>query len=254
LNPVIVVLIVTAVMAVFLTSLLVASVVKRYREQKILEDFKKRKAAQDAKRERQRFFLKEESALAEDSAQAAVIGKLRKRYDSARKVLKIPPESALVWRKVDIFCLKNCEILHYCWCSNVNLYLFPKWVSIESHLVSGGAGGYIPGDESRFSAVTIPINAIEQWVQLPDKSIGFVYKKRKRGKLEKMRLESAAYMVFQKMPEKEHGYVMKNVYPRSSRQIRAVRNEYRNLKTALKKGEITNEQFYELKMKIILNM
>jgi len=237
-----------------LLSLLVISGVKRYKEQKILAEFEKRKAAQEAKRERQRFFLKEESVSLQDSPQAAIIGQIRKKYDSARKVLKIPPEAALVWRKVDIFCLRNCEILHYCWCSNVNLYLFPKWVSIETGLVSGGALNYIPGDENRFSTVTIPIDAIEQWVELNDKSIGFVYRLRKRGKLEKMQLEPAALPVFQKMPEKEHSYVMKNVYPRSSRQIRAVRNEYRNLKTALKKGEISKEQFDELKMKIILNM
>ena len=253
-NPVVIGLILAAVFFFCLLSLLVISGAKRYKEQKNLADYEKRKAAQEAKRERQRFFLKEESVSVQDSPNAIIIEQMRKKYDSARKILKIPPEAALVWRKVDIFCLRNCEILHYCWCSNVNLYLFPKWVSIESHLVAGGVLHYKQGDEGRFSLITIPAAAIEQWVQLPDKTIGFVYKLRKRGKLEKMRLEAAALPVFQKMPEKEHSYVMKNVYPRSSRQIRAVRNEYRNLKTALKKGQISKEEFHELKLKIILNM
>lgn len=186
------------------------------------------------------------------SSYEGTIDILRAKYNSVKKILKIPTDAVLVWRKIDIFCMKRCDILHYCWCSSANLYFFPKWESIEAKLVTGAVTRYIDGDENNFATVTIPKSSIEQWLLMPDDKVGLLYK-RKRNKRIILRMDNTVLPVLEKyLPEKEHSYVMKYAYPKSPQNIFDIKGEFVKLKEHRIKTGMGDEEFERRKMHIIL--
>lgn len=191
---------------------------------------------------------------AEESRYIVVKDLLKKKYDSVKRSLNIPPDAALTVLRIDVFCLQNRDIAHYCWIKSGDIHLFPQWESIEADLDAGGTRNYLAGDESALLVLKISKGSVGYWRELPDGTVHLAYAT-KLGETADLALDSPVAQVFGKfMPEKELNYLMKHVYPKSPQNIFDIRKEFSRINRSWKKGRITDEEYYNGKKRILIMM
>ena len=191
---------------------------------------------------------------AQTVAIAQMIHDLKSRYANATRSLAIPPHTVTVPVNATVFGIEKREILHFLWETEPNLHLFPVWDDIQGILENtGGALSLQPGDENDLRGITIPKNRVDFWRVLQSGGVEVFYTSASGERVD-MILRSAPPEPFRDMlPDKEENYIISYIYPKSSKNIFDIKDEFNDLKARLERGELSQEE-YDREKKMILIM
>lgn len=172
---------------------------------------------------------------------------LRGRYDALFIMLEIPHNAMIVRIAGNNYTPGGAALRHYCWVNDDALMLFPLWESLT------GAGGPPVALDVQPREWRIPISdiicfATEQG--LPDKFV--VLQFRKDGDVLTLAFSEDAARVFALLfPEKDFSHLLEELYPKSSRNIRDIKENFLSLKE-LREGDLITEDEYAAKKKEML--
>lgn len=200
-------------------------------------------------------YLSEESQDGLSDSRKNIIIKLKMKYDGIARFLKIPPDAAVVPVNTEIFGLKKREIMHYIWATQPNLYMFPVWDDVVRYFYpSSEFFSYREGDENNISTIAIPKSRIEFWRALQSGGVEIFYTNAENERVDLI-LRSVPAEPFRAMlAEQEETYIIERIYPKSSKNIFDIKDEFTGLKARWESGELSKEEFDREKMIILLTM
>lgn len=172
---------------------------------------------------------------------------LRLRYDALFIMLEVPQNAMIVRLACNNYAASGAALRHYCWLRDDILMLFPLW---ESFVGSGGAlvAPDIQLREWRIPLPDIVCFATEQG--LPNKFVVLQFKK-EADVLTVAFSEDAARVFSILFPEKDFTHLLEELYPKSSRNIRDIKENFLSLKE-LREGDLITEDEYSAKKKEML--
>lgn len=172
---------------------------------------------------------------------------LRGRYDALFIMLEVPHNAMMVRVACNNYSSWGAALRHYCWVSDGVFMLFPLWESLV------GAGGSLVAPDVQPREWRIPVSDIICFATehgLPDKFV--VLQFRKESDVLTLAFSEDAARVFALLfPEKDFSHLLEELYPKSSRNIRDIKENFLSLKE-LREGDLITEDEYAAKKKEML--
>lgn len=172
---------------------------------------------------------------------------LRGRYDAIFIALEVPHNAMIVRLACNNYASAGVALRHYCWLQNDVLMLFPLWESLA------GAGGELIAPDLQPREWRIPLSDIVCFATergLPDKFVVLQFKK-ETDVLTLAFSEDASRVFAILFPEKDFTHLLEELYPKSSRNIRDIKENFLSLKE-LREGDLITEDEYAAKKKEML--
>lgn len=187
---------------------------------------------------------KNDAPLAEDP-----LASLRAHYDALFAALEVP-HNAMTVSLVCNACSEGSAMDHYCWLKDGALMLFPLWEGF-----AGESGVPVSPDirprEWRVPVADIVCFATEQG--LPNRFVILQFKK--RGEVLTLAFSGDADRVFALLfPEKDFSHLLEELYPKSSRHIRDIKDNLVSLKVMREEDLITEEEYAAKKKELLILM
>jgi hypothetical protein len=176
--------------------------------------------------------------VAEDPAEL-----LRARYDAAYIEAKVPTSAMTVCLNCNITTSRGASLRHYCWLRDGELMLFPEWEGLSQCDVEP-RGWRIP-------VSNIICFATEQG--LPNKFTVLQYSA-ENDVLHLAFSEDAAKVFEALLPEKDFTSLLEELYPKSSRNIRDIRENFVSLKQLREEDLITEGEYIAKKKEMLILM
>lgn len=175
---------------------------------------------------------------------------LRARYDALFIMLEVPHNAMIVRAPCNNYTAGGAALRHYCWVNNGSLLLFPLWESL-----AGAGGAVAPADiqprEWRIPVEDIICFATEQG--LPNKFVVLQFKK--EGDVITLAFSEDASRVFALLfPEKDFSHLLEELYPKSSRNIRDIKENFLSLKELRQDDLITEDEYAAKKKEMLILM
>lgn len=175
---------------------------------------------------------------------------LRARYDSMFLGLGVPENAMIVRLACNSTSPAGAASKHYCWINDGFLMLFPLWESFT------GAGAELPVSEILPRGWRIPVSDIVCYATqqgLPTKFLVLQFKK--DSEILTLAFSVDSLKVFSMlMPEKDLSNLLEEIYPKSSRNIRDIKENFISLKELRQEDLITEDEYTAKKKEMLILM
>lgn len=175
---------------------------------------------------------------------------LRGRYDSLFIMLEVPHNAMIVRVACNNYTSGGAALRHYCWVDGGSLMLFPLWESLV------GAGGSLIAPDTQPREWRIPVTDIVCFATeqgLPNKFVVLQFKK--DGDVITLAFSEDAARVFALLfPEKDFSHLLEELYPKSSRNIRDIKENFLSLKELREDDLITEDEYAAKKKEMLILM
>ncbi len=185
-----------------------------------------------------------------EPAQDAPPATFRARYDALYISYAVPPSALIV--RLACNSAESCgtALRHYCWTDGSSLLLFPVWEAVC------GAEQVPPSANFDLHGWRIPLTSIICYATqqgLPNKFVVLQYKS--EAEILNLALSEDAARVFAELlPDKDFSHLLEDMYPKSSQNIRDIRESFISLKQLRGEGLITEEEYAAKKKELLILM
>lgn len=184
---------------------------------------------------------------------------LARRYSEMQEKMNIPPDAQLVHMPANFYAPGVLNLMHYCWKTQNELLLFPRWDSIESNLrLLEYLGESIEKYDIILHPVRVPLYALAFYHRVPsrqnEEGYTLVRYGNTLGEDVAILLAEDAYPVLQSMlPEHDLRELSNRQYPNSAQQISDISLKMQQLKE-LRVQALIDEEEYAAKKAQMLTM
>ncbi len=175
---------------------------------------------------------------------------IRARYDSMYIMLEVPHNAMIVRLACNNYAINGAALRHYCWVADRTLTLFPLWESLV------GAGGSLVVPDLQPREWKIPLSDITCFATeqgLPNKFVVLQFK-RENDVITLAFSEDAARVFSILFPEKDFTHLLEELYPKSSRNIRDIKENFLSLKELREDDLITEDEYAAKKKEMLILM
>lgn len=186
-------------------------------------------------------------AVTDDERQFA---ELRARYDVLFIKHGVPNNAMIVRLACNNYEPGGASSRHYCWIKEGAMMLFPLWESLV------GAKGKLVARDIQLREWNIPVADIVCFATeqgLPNKFVVLQFKK-ENDVISLAFSEDAARVFSILFPEKDFSHLLEELYPKSSRNIRDIKESFLSLKELRGEDLITEDEYNAKKKEMLILM
>ncbi len=174
----------------------------------------------------------------------------RARYDELYISYGAPPSALIVRLVCNNTEISGAALRHYCWTDGDSLLLFPVWEAVC------GAGQAPPPVNCDPRGWRIPLASIVCYANQQGLPYKFVVLQYKIGDeiLTLSFSEDAARVFAELLPDKDFSHLLEDMYPKSSQNIRDIKESFISLKQLRGEGLITEDEYAAKKKELLILM